>query len=60
MKTIEFKASDGCEYVIPVKSVTYISPNLKEGGSWVSLNNGVKLYTKIEIKTLTKMLKGED
>ena len=31
MRTIEFKAGDGSEYVIPVKSVAYISPNLKEG-----------------------------
>ena len=60
MKTIEFKAGDGYDYTIPTTSVTYLSRDVNQGGTWVALNNGTKLYTKIEITTLTKMLKGED
>lgn len=60
MKTIEFKAGDGFDYVIPVISIAYLSPDVKQGGTWVELTSGTKLHTKIEVKTLTKMIKGED
>jgi hypothetical protein len=60
MKTIEFKAGDGNDYLIPVKSVTCLSPDTNQGGTWVELTSGTRLHTKIEMRTLTKMLKGED
>lgn len=59
MKTIEFKAGDGNDYVIPVKSICYLSPDKQNGGTWVELSSGTRLHTRIEIKTLTKMIKGE-
>lgn len=60
MKTIEFKAEDGYDYVIPVKNICYLSPDIKQGGTWVELSSGTRLHTRIEVKTLTKMIKGED
>lgn len=50
MKTIEFTANDGYDYVIPTTSVTFLSPNINRGVTWVSLNNGIKLLARIQIK----------
>lgn len=60
MKTIEFKANDGHDYVIFTKNITYLCPDVNQGGTWVELSSGTRLLTRIEIKTLTKMIKDKD
>lgn len=60
MKTIQFKAGDGNDYTIFTKQITCIYPSKNEGGTWVYLSCGTKLYTAINSYTLLKMINGED
>ncbi|WP_445720410.1 hypothetical protein [Flavobacterium sp.] len=57
MKTIQFTAGDGFDYTILTTSITYLSPDKKNGGTWIELSSATRLYTKIEINTLVAMLK---
>ncbi|WP_281635794.1 hypothetical protein [Flavobacterium marginilacus] len=60
MKTITITLSDNFEYVIFSKHVVWLSSNKQDGGTFIMLSTGIRVHTMIEIKTLTKMLKGED
>lgn len=55
MKTIEI-TSNGFDYVIPVTSISYLTPDMKAGGTWIELVSGTRLHTKININTLRGML----
>lgn len=57
MKTIQFTAGDGFDYTILTTSITYLSPDKNNGGTWIELSSATRLYTKIEINTLVAMLK---
>lgn len=55
MKTINF-TTDGYDYVVVVSNISYITPNLKNGGTIIELTSGTKLFTKISFDTLTDII----